>query len=85
VGISVLDYFRVYNRYGQLVFNTSETGKGWDGKIDGKDRELQHMPGMSGAPITPEGHFQKRYINTHQVTVSAMTKSFYHRCYIRFW
>jgi gliding motility-associated-like protein len=35
VGIKQLDFFRVYNRWGQLVFSTSEFGKGWDGKIKG--------------------------------------------------
>jgi gliding motility-associated-like protein len=35
-GISHLDYFRVYNRWGQLVFTTSEIGRGWDGTIGGK-------------------------------------------------
>lgn len=35
-GVSRLDYFRVYNRWGQLVFNTSEIGRGWDGTIGGK-------------------------------------------------
>lgn len=35
VGISVLDYFRVYNRWGQLVFQTSQFDKGWDGRING--------------------------------------------------
>ena len=38
VGISIFDYFRVYNRYGELVFSTKETGKGWDGKINGKEQ-----------------------------------------------
>jgi gliding motility-associated-like protein len=37
-GISEFEYFRVYNRYGQLVFSTTEVGKGWDGKISGKDQ-----------------------------------------------
>jgi gliding motility-associated-like protein len=37
-GISEFEYFRVYNRYGQLVFSTTEVGKGWDGKIAGKDQ-----------------------------------------------
>ena len=36
VGIKSLTYFRVYNRWGQLVFNTSEAGKGWDGTVGGK-------------------------------------------------
>jgi gliding motility-associated-like protein len=34
-GIQQLYYFSVYNRYGQLVFTTSEPGKGWDGRING--------------------------------------------------
>jgi len=36
VGISTLDYFRVYNRWGQLVFQTTQVGKGWDGRVAGK-------------------------------------------------
>jgi gliding motility-associated-like protein len=35
VGIKQLDFFRMYNRWGQLVFSTSQIGKGWDGKING--------------------------------------------------
>jgi gliding motility-associated-like protein len=36
VGIKQLQYFRIYNRWGQLVFSTSESGKGWDGTISGQ-------------------------------------------------
>ena len=36
VGISKLEYFRVYNRWGQVVFQTAEAGKGWDGTVAGK-------------------------------------------------
>lgn len=36
VGISQLDYFRVYNRWGQLVFQTIDPRKGWDGTVSGK-------------------------------------------------
>lgn len=36
VGIKKIEYFRVYNRWGQLVFSTTVNGRGWDGKIDGK-------------------------------------------------
>ena len=39
IGISSLDYFRVYNRWGQLVFSTSRIGEGWDGRIDGRLQE----------------------------------------------
>ncbi|MBC7848546.1 MAG: gliding motility-associated C-terminal domain-containing protein [Chitinophagaceae bacterium] len=36
VGISKLDYFRVFNRWGQLVFQTATPGVGWDGTLGGK-------------------------------------------------
>jgi gliding motility-associated-like protein len=35
VGLSKINYFRIYNRWGQLVFETTVNGKGWDGKIRG--------------------------------------------------
>ena len=34
-GITSLDYFRIYNRLGQLVYNTSAIGSGWDGMLNG--------------------------------------------------
>jgi gliding motility-associated-like protein len=37
-GIAKIEYFRVFNRWGQLVFTTSINGQGWDGKIGGKDQ-----------------------------------------------
>jgi len=33
--INELRYFKIYNRWGQLVFETNIIGKGWDGKING--------------------------------------------------
>lgn len=39
VGISRFDYFRVYNRWGQLVYSTTTVeGLGWDGKIQGREQ-----------------------------------------------
>lgn len=35
-GIQRLEFFRIYNRYGELVFETRESGKGWDGRIQGQ-------------------------------------------------
>jgi gliding motility-associated-like protein len=35
VGIKTFRYFSIYNRWGQLVFTTSNPGVGWDGKIQG--------------------------------------------------
>ncbi len=36
VGISALQFFRVFNRWGQMVFNTSQIGQGWDGRLNGR-------------------------------------------------
>lgn len=36
VGIVSTDYFRIFNRYGQLLFETAQTNKGWDGTYKGK-------------------------------------------------
>lgn len=38
VGISHMDYFRIYNRWGQLVFSSTDTERGWDGTIGGKQQ-----------------------------------------------
>jgi gliding motility-associated-like protein len=35
VGITKYNYFRVYNRWGQEIFSTTQFGKGWDGKYKG--------------------------------------------------
>ncbi|MEP7279827.1 MAG: PKD domain-containing protein [Bacteroidota bacterium] len=35
VGITRIDYFRVYNRWGNMVFSSND-GAGWDGSIAGK-------------------------------------------------
>jgi gliding motility-associated-like protein len=39
IGISSLDYFRVFNRWGQLMYSTSQIGQGWDGRIQGRLQE----------------------------------------------
>lgn len=38
VGIVSIEYFRVYNRFGELVFSTSSIGKGWNGVYKGRDQ-----------------------------------------------
>jgi gliding motility-associated-like protein len=35
VGIEKLHYFSIYSRWGQLLFTTTEIGKGWDGIYNG--------------------------------------------------
>ena len=38
VGIKKINYFRIYNRWGQMVFSTSTIGRGWDGNIGGREQ-----------------------------------------------
>lgn len=35
VGVERINYFSIYNRWGQLLFKTTVNGHGWDGKIAG--------------------------------------------------
>jgi hypothetical protein len=35
-GMATLDYFRVYSRWGQLIYGTTQMGQGWDGRIQGR-------------------------------------------------
>lgn len=35
-GLKAIVYFKIFNRYGQLVFETNTLGKGWDGTFKGK-------------------------------------------------
>lgn len=30
-----LEYFKIYNRWGQLIFSTNELNEGWNGAIQG--------------------------------------------------
>ncbi|HRI23895.1 MAG TPA: PKD domain-containing protein [Ferruginibacter sp.] len=39
LGMKELNYFRVYNRWGVLMFSTTEKGKGWDGRYNGKAQD----------------------------------------------
>lgn len=39
IGMKELHYFRVYNRFGQMVYSTSDMGKGWDGTYRGAGQD----------------------------------------------
>jgi len=39
VGIKKLNYFSIYNRWGQMVFTTSSADKGWDGTVNGNKQD----------------------------------------------
>jgi hypothetical protein len=35
-GIRSIEYFMVYTRWGELVYRGFQSGKGWDGRINGQ-------------------------------------------------
>jgi gliding motility-associated-like protein len=39
VGIQKLNYFSIYNRWGQLVFTTTIDKQGWDGTVNGRNQD----------------------------------------------
>lgn len=41
VGMQKIEYFRIFNRWGQMVFSTSINGHGWDGRIAGKEQSTE--------------------------------------------
>ncbi len=40
IGIAQLNYFMIYNRWGQLIFSTNEIGKGWNGIFNGEPQPV---------------------------------------------
>jgi gliding motility-associated-like protein len=61
MGVKELQYFRVYNRWGQLVFETKTKREGWNGRINGAQQatqvvvwEVQAM-GVDGKTYTQRG------------------------------
>lgn len=40
VGYSKIHYFRVFNRWGEMVFETNEFSKGWDGRYKGQFADI---------------------------------------------
>ena len=47
VGIKDFKYFRVYNRWGQLIFDLKDDPKGWNGRIKGKLQATQVVVWMA--------------------------------------
>lgn len=54
VGIKELKYFRVFNRWGQMMYFTTTLQQGWDGKLAGQDQPSGVYTWMAEA-ITHDG------------------------------
>lgn len=54
VGITTLKYFRVYDRWGQLMFETNREGAGWNGRFKGSDQPMDSYAWVAEA-IDGEG------------------------------
>lgn len=39
-GIATLKYFRIFNRWGEKVFETKDINQGWDGRYNGEDQPM---------------------------------------------
>jgi len=65
VGITRLEKFAVYNRWGKLVFATSDMEKGWDGRVNGKLSETATYVWAAQA----ENYLHQRVILKGTITV----------------
>src|ERR1041385_6293139 len=61
--ITELKYFRVFDRWGQLMFETNIIGKGWDGIFNGKQQVMDVYTWTLEA-IGCDGHYYKRAGNS---------------------
>lgn len=59
-GIKSIDYFNVYNRWGQLVFSTRHNGRGWDGRVNGMVQPTgTYVWSVSATDYLGKSYFQK--------------------------
>jgi gliding motility-associated-like protein len=47
VGVRTLTYFKVFNRWGQLIYQTSNTNEGWDGTFRGVKQPMETFVWMA--------------------------------------
>jgi gliding motility-associated-like protein len=60
VGMTTIYYFNIYNRYGQLLFSTTDPRQGWDGSFRGKAEPMGTYVWMiKGMDYTGKIHSKK--------------------------
>ncbi len=61
-GLAKLNYFRVYNRWGNIVFQTADIAEGWDGTFNGEAQPMGVYVYTVEA-VTPTGRIWKKQGN----------------------
>lgn len=60
VGMKEVYYFRIFNRYGQLMFSSNNTEPGWDGTLSGKQQPTgTYVWMLSGKDFNNDIHTQR--------------------------
>jgi gliding motility-associated-like protein len=63
IGYVELKYFRIFNRYGQLIYETHQLNDGWNGTVNGQLQDtgsfvwVAEGKDVRGNPITAKGSF----------------------------
>lgn len=60
VGMKKIEYFSIYNRWGDMVFTTSTNEHGWDGRVGGRDQGTNtYVWIVKAVDYTGKVYFQK--------------------------
>ena len=60
VGMKTVDLFQVFNRYGQVIYSSTEIMKGWDGRMNGVSQPAGTYVWMiKGTDLNGAPHFKK--------------------------
>jgi gliding motility-associated-like protein len=60
VGMRKIEYFSIYNRWGDMVFTTSTNEHGWDGRVGGRDQGTNtYVWIVKAIDYTGKAYFQK--------------------------
>lgn len=59
-GIKNIEFFSIYNRWGQLLFSTQQNGKGWDGRLNGTPQPAgTYVWQVKATDYTGKSYFRK--------------------------